>query len=115
MLLVVRHQLGQGPFGVNPASGVHQHHELRRPVAEHHQIRWHAPRDQATQQRPFRGNTHVPFIGDGQLGESSFPGRHTGKGRRPIGQPLQQRRRQFLALPVCQGRFIDRKITAIAL
>src|SRR5476651_228019 len=51
MLVVVRRHLDQGTFRVNPTSSIQQDDELQRPIAEHYQIRRHAPVDEATQKR----------------------------------------------------------------
>ena len=62
---------------------MHQDVELRRPVAEDHQLRRHPLLDQLPQQRPFRGDPHVPLGRDAQLLQPGLPGRLVGELLRP--------------------------------
>jgi hypothetical protein len=108
VLVVVRHQLDQRALGVDPAAGMDEDVELRRPVAEHHKVRRHAPGDQAAQQRPLRGDADVPRVRDAQRGQPRLPRGRRGERRRPLGQALHQGRSELLALPVGPGDLVDR-------
>ena len=94
---------------------MHEQHELRSSIAEHSQVRRDTTGDQAAQQRPLRGDAHMPFVRDGQLRQPRLPGWLPDERLCSLSQLADQRRGQLLSFPVGQGRVVDRVVALTAL
>ncbi len=79
VLFTEGHQAGQRSLGVQPARGMHQDVELRRPVADDYQLRRHPVRRQAAQQRPLRGDAHAACAAHATRRQMGLPGRPRGE------------------------------------